>query len=234
MTFAFTIRNQFVATMATLKAAIENAGELASYQQAFFKSAIANAEKDPAKAYTFPNGSDPAKTTAFLDKLLIHKVTVFKNKDNTGYIVPTRQPQYRMVQTFFETYREYRDSVFYDASAWSVANFYGISYKAEKLLPVLGEEVTAQNAATQYPSPLKSEYGYIIDWNNTNSAPLLYALQTSGLKLAAAFKPFRIKDKNGSIIATSTGNTKKEAENNVSKEALLYYNVNIQEYNSHI
>jgi len=43
-----------------------------------------------------------------------------------------------------------------------------------------------------------------------------------------------VKDKNGSIIATSTGNTKKEAENNVSKEALLYYNVNIQEYNSHI
>lgn len=43
-----------------------------------------------------------------------------------------------------------------------------------------------------------------------------------------------IKDKNGSIIATSTGNTKKEAENNASKAALLYYNVNIQEYNSHI
>lgn len=43
-----------------------------------------------------------------------------------------------------------------------------------------------------------------------------------------------IKDKNGSIIATSTGNTKKEAENNASKTALLYYNVNIQEYNSHI
>jgi len=43
-----------------------------------------------------------------------------------------------------------------------------------------------------------------------------------------------IKDKNGSIIATSTGSTKKEAENNASKSALLYYNVNIQEYNSHI
>jgi len=43
-----------------------------------------------------------------------------------------------------------------------------------------------------------------------------------------------IKDKNGSIIATSTGNTKKEAENNTSKEALLYYKVNIQEYKSSI
>ena len=43
-----------------------------------------------------------------------------------------------------------------------------------------------------------------------------------------------IKDKNGSIIATSTGNTKKDAENNASREALLYYNVNIQEYKSSI
>jgi ribonuclease III len=43
-----------------------------------------------------------------------------------------------------------------------------------------------------------------------------------------------IKDKNGSIISTATGNTKKEAENNASKEALIYYKVSIQEYNSHI
>jgi len=43
-----------------------------------------------------------------------------------------------------------------------------------------------------------------------------------------------VKDKNGSIISTATGNTKKEAENNASKEALIYYKVNIQEYNSHI
>ena len=30
-----------------------------------------------------------------------------------------------------------------------------------------------------------------------------------------------VKDKNGSIISTATGNTKKEAENNASKEALI-------------
>jgi len=32
-----------------------------------------------------------------------------------------------------------------------------------------------------------------------------------------------IKDRTGTIIATSDGNSKKEAENNVSKEALIYY-----------
>ena len=32
-----------------------------------------------------------------------------------------------------------------------------------------------------------------------------------------------IKDRTGTIIATSEGNSKKDAENNVSKEALIYY-----------
>ena len=205
MTFAFTIRNQFVASITTLRAAIENAEEMQSYQQYFFTSSQENADKDPVKAYSFSNGSDDAKTAAFIDKLLIHKVKVFRNKDNSGYIVPTKQAQYRMVQSFFEIYREYRDSVFYDASAWSVANFYGIPYKAEKILPLTGSEVTAQSANLPYEAPVKSDYGYIIDWKNAHSAPLLYALQSSGLKLASAFKPYRIKDKKGSLIDAHYG-----------------------------
>lgn len=36
-----------------------------------------------------------------------------------------------------------------------------------------------------------------------------------------------IKDKNNTVIATAKGNTKKEAENNVSLEALKYYNVSV-------
>ena len=43
-----------------------------------------------------------------------------------------------------------------------------------------------------------------------------------------------IKDRNNAIIATSTGSNKKEAENNTAKEALIYYNVDICEYNSNI
>jgi ribonuclease-3 len=43
-----------------------------------------------------------------------------------------------------------------------------------------------------------------------------------------------IKDRNNAIIATSTGSNKKDAENNTAKEALIYYNVDICEYNSNI
>ena len=43
-----------------------------------------------------------------------------------------------------------------------------------------------------------------------------------------------VKDRNGTIVSTSTGKSKKEAENNAALEALKYYNINVNEYNSNI
>ena len=40
MTFGFTIRNQYISSMATIKAAVENKETLRKYQQTFFKSAV--------------------------------------------------------------------------------------------------------------------------------------------------------------------------------------------------
>jgi ribonuclease-3 len=43
-----------------------------------------------------------------------------------------------------------------------------------------------------------------------------------------------VKDRNSTTISTSTGKSKKEAENNAAFEALKYYNINVNEYNSNI
>jgi hypothetical protein len=142
ITFPFTIRNQFISSIATVQAAVENKSLLRKYQQDFFKSAIEKSTKSKIKAYTFTE-LDQNRNKAFIDKLLRHKVKVLKTGKNT-FSVPTQQPQYRMVQTFFETYQTYRDSVYYDASAWSVANFYNIKYKtstkAIQGTPVISKE----------------------------------------------------------------------------------------------
>ncbi len=42
---------------------------------------------------------------------------MYKSNNANEFIVPTEQPQYRMVQTMFETYDTYQDSVYYDAWA---------------------------------------------------------------------------------------------------------------------
>jgi hypothetical protein len=192
MTFAFTIRNQYVSAMATIQAATDHKTKLRKYQNFFFKSALSNADSDKIKAYTFKHDQDQNRIKAFLDKLLIHKVHVYQNKDKTGYIVPTKQHQYRMVQSFFETYQMYHDSVFYDASAWSLANFYNIKYQGEKILPTLGDEIKDLSGIVKVAPIIKSEYAYILDWSDINTAPALNYLQSKGMVLATSFKPYTV------------------------------------------
>jgi hypothetical protein len=206
LTFAFTIRNQYVSSFATLKAAVENKAILMDYQRQFFKSALTNATKSTVKGYIFGDDQDVSRTNAFIDKLLLHKVKVFElekdivTKDYTykagkSYVVPTKQPQYRMVQSAFETYNEYSDSVYYDASAWSIANFYNMPY-SERTEFVAGKELT-ELKPNQFAAPKKSSYAYIMTWNEYNAPAALYYLQSHGAVVTSAFKPFQIETDKG-------------------------------------
>ncbi len=195
ITFPFTIRNQYVSSITTVKAAVENKSTLRKYQQDFFKSALTNASKSKIRAYRFGDAYDANRLKAFVDKLLLHRVEVYRT-DNHEYVVPTRQPQYRMVQTFFETYDEYRDSVYYDASAWSVANFYNMKYRpVSSFTP--GEKIMNTQGLTAKSTFAKSDYAYIIDGDDYNTIAALHALQQKELVLSAAFKPFNTQNDQG-------------------------------------
>ena len=190
ITFPFTIRNQFVSSMATVKAAVTNKTYLRKYQQDFFKSALSRAAKPKLKGYTFGDVKDQNRTKAFIDKLLLHRIKVYRSGD--AFTVPTEQPQYRMVQTMFETYNQYRDSVFYDASAWSLANFYNMPYRSVNSLD-LGTQVTTVDSLIKVAPVTRSEYAYIIDWDDYNAPAVLNYLQEKKLVISSAFKPFEIK-----------------------------------------
>ena len=186
ITFPFTIRNQYVSSMATVQAAVENNQLLRDYQKAFFESALTRAKRAKIKAYGFID-TDKNRTKAFLDKLLRHRVKVLQTEENS-FAVPTEQPQYRMVQTFFETYDQYRDSVYYDASAWSVANFYNISYKELTKMPT-GKAVSLEGLIPLKPLQ-KSNYAYAIKGNDYNIPALTYYLQENNITVSTAFKGF--------------------------------------------
>lgn len=204
ITFPFTIRNQYVSSMATVRASVENKDMLHRYQQDFFKSAITNASKSSVKAYVFHNDGDLNRTKAFLDKLLIHRIKVYelgqsmsKNgvQFSTGnsYIVPIKQDQYRMVQTMFETYDQYVDSVFYDASGWSLANFYNLPYAEVTGSFSLGNEVTMESLNMDASLTVASEYAYLIPYKDYNAAPALFELLSKNVRVTSAFKPFTIE-----------------------------------------
>lgn len=196
LTFPFTIRNQYISSITTVKAAAENKATLRKYQHDFFKSALSNASKSRTKAYVFGDAHDANRVKAFVDKLLMHRIDVYRAQNNE-YIVPTRQPQYRMVQTFFETYDAYRDSVYYDASAWSVANFYNMKYRGVTSFSP-GEKIETTDDLIQLKPVPKSDYAYIIDADDYNSIAALYALQEEELVLSSAFKTFTSETNQGS------------------------------------
>ncbi len=191
ITFPFTIRNQYTSSITTVKAAVENTAYLRKYQQDFFKSALSLASKSKIKGYSFGDPNDRNRNKAFINKLLLHQIDVYRSEENT-FVVPTGQPQYRMVQTMFETYSKYRDSVYYDASAWSMGNFYNMKYKPLTSIPD-GEKISSTENLFSVAPVQQSEYAYLIDWDDYNAVAVLNSLQESGLVVSATFKPFTAK-----------------------------------------
>lgn len=203
ISFAFTIRNQYVSSMATLKAAVTNKELLYKYQNDFFKNSLKKAEGSKVKGYVFGDSYDKGRNKAFLDVLLQHHIQVYPiSKDmsiktdtfkaGSAYMVPTRQKQYYMVQSLFETYNTYRDSVFYDTSAWSMVNFYNIKYQPLEKLPPIGEQLTVESNQIKIKEPVKSNYAYVIPYDDYYAPALLYYLEDRGLVVKVASKPFSI------------------------------------------
>ena len=194
ITFPFTIRNQYISGMTTVMASVENKESLQDYQGKFFKSAITEANQKKIKGYTFDLGKDRNKTKAFIDKLKIHDIKVLRN--GKKFFVPTAQKNYRIIRTFFETQEKYRDSVFYDASAWSMANIYDINYESSNK-NFVGTEVKNDDNLFQVNRFSKSSYAYIIDSQDYNIPALTYNLLENEIYTSASFKPLTIQTSNG-------------------------------------
>ena len=190
ISFGFTIRNQYLSSIATIEAAVDNKKMLRDYQKRFFDSSLKEFSDDKVKAYEFGDLYDQNRNKAFIDKLLIHNVKVYKSKGK--YVVPVNQTQSRMVKNFFETYDKYADSVFYDASAWSMSNFYNM--KSRKLKNFTTEsEILSTNDLVKNIKVNKSNYSYILDWDDYNSVATLNYLQKNNLITYSAFKPFSVR-----------------------------------------
>ena len=190
MSFGFTIRNQYLSSIATVEAAVNNKDLLRDYQMRFFNTSVTEFKNEKVKAYEFGDMYDQNRNKSFIDKLLLHKIKVYNSKGK--FVVPVNQQQSRMVKNFFETHSKYVDSVFYDASAWSVSNIYNM--KSKELKSFFGEsEIRSTDGFVKNLKPNKSNYAYILDWDDYNSPAALNHLQKYGIVTYSAFKPFTIK-----------------------------------------
>lgn len=203
VTFAFTIRNHVRTSLATVKAGVENRELLLKHQQEYFRSALDEGKKSTIKAYVFGDSRDQSRTKAFAELLLKHRIETYQlaadlsvggNKYEKGkaFLVTTDQTQYRMVRSMFEKVTSFHDSIFYDASTWTMALAYGLPHDGLNATVKFskGARVTAEDVALKPAAVVKSNYAYLIEWTEYNSARALYYLLSNKVFVKTAFKPF--------------------------------------------
>jgi hypothetical protein len=207
LTFPYTIRNQVRTGMAAVRAAVEHREKLLEYQRDFFASALREADRFPVKAYVFGDPADPGRNRAFLELLLRHRLEVHELpravragghtfQPGAAWVVPTRQPGYRLVRSLFERTHEFADSVFYDASTWTLSLAYGLPDAELRSVPALGARVTAPPAPPSEGTP-RAAYAYLLDWSDHNAPRALYHLLAAGVRAEVAMKPLTARTHQG-------------------------------------
>ncbi len=193
ITFAFTIRNQFTASLTTIRASLAEKAMLLKMRKEFYRTSKEQQARSPIKGYLFGDANDETRTRAFLDMLLLHEIEVYdagnSSKDGQKYYVPTDQNNYIMLRSIFEKQITYIDSSFYDASAWSLVHAYNLPYTELKAALTPGGRITELPAPLAM-TPQKSNYAYIISNTDYNIHKLIYQLQQSGVIVQSAFRPF--------------------------------------------
>lgn len=204
LSFPFTIRNQFTTTLSTLAAANGLRKQMLNYQRSFFKETIQEAEGFPVKAFVVGDAQDKAKTNIFIEMLLRHEVDIYPLqsemaidgktfKPGSAFVIPTAQKQFKIIKTVFEKTFNYKDSLFYDVTAWTMPLAFGLPYAEVK--SAISLNLPKLNAVESLKSNLygaNKAYAYAIKWNEYYSPKVLYKLQEKGIKAKVATKVFKM------------------------------------------
>ena len=203
LTFPFTIRNQFTAALSTLEAAVAMRQKILSYQQEFYQQAFKEAAK--ADAIVFGDEKDPSKAYHLAEILMrqniqVHKIAndfTSKGKRYTkesSYAVPKNQRQHRLINAMFEKRTEFKDSLFYDVSAWTLPLAFNLDYNQNIPTNKVGEKITTltKPGAT---APKYSEYGYLMQWHDYYTPKALNMLLKKGIRAKVGMTPFTSQDK---------------------------------------
>jgi len=201
LTFPFTIRNQVATGLGTLRGAVTERDGLLKLQKDFFQSALKQAGQQPVKAFVFGDAHDPGLTAKLLDLLLQHQITVEalstavtvdgqRFEPGSAYVVPTAQPQFRLVHSIFADTPPIKGDVFYGSTSYAIAPAYGVAFAGSRSRIGGGARVTAVAPAQGGVVGGQAGYAYVLDWRDYNASRALYALQAKGVLTRAAFQPF--------------------------------------------
>ena len=199
-TFAETVRNQSIATMAVINGSYDNRDEIKEYLREFYKNAAKDAASDANKGYTFSARGNRGIAYHFIENLLLHEIDVYPVAGETDkWYVPFEQKHYKKLKTIFDDITEYNTKTFYDISCWGPAYGYNLQKELVAIAPAVGEKIT------DHPFPQgeviggRSTIGYAFNLAEYYTPAMMENLQNKGVVLKVAAEGFAYKYKAGKI-----------------------------------
>ncbi|GGD47898.1 peptidase M14 [Pseudoxanthomonas indica] len=210
LTFPFTIRNQLSVGLATVRGAVEEKSYLFNLQKQFFRGALEQANKYPVRDWVFGDAADPTLSRRLLALLLRHHIQVNeltqavevdgkRFQPGSAWVVPARQPQFRLAHAIFEFTPPVKGDVFYSGTSYAIAPAYGVAYAGSRRAIAAGAQVTQAPAASGGIEGGSAAYAYTIDLRDFGAYRLVGALLQEDIRLRAAFAPF--------VAGTEAGDT---------------------------
>ena len=207
LSFSFTIRNHLTTSFSTIRGSIAEKTGLFKEQKDFFKYALEQGQKNPAKGYVFGDPKDVTLTQKLLGLLLQHRIKVYELSGNItedgksfqkgkAYLVPSDQPNFLIVHSVFEE-NILKDSIYYDNTGWSIIQAYGLQYAKINASFSKGDEVKAVNLNNGEVQGGKSNLAYLLSYTDYNASRALYQLLLKNILVKTAFKTFSANTSTG-------------------------------------
>lgn len=176
VSFPFTIKNQFVTSLSTIRGSIAHRDQLLDFQQRFFKENMQLAARESFDGYMLKE-ADEGRMHELLRILTAHSINAYPvteefTVDNVtyrpgeAYWVPIRQRNYRLLKGAFTTRQDFPDNTFYDVSAWTLPMAFNVEFKELRQNRRFRVSNTAWNAPSDFsPSELgETRVGYAFSW----------------------------------------------------------------------
>jgi len=201
LSFPFTVKNQLTTSLSTLEAAQNLRTELLDFQRDFYKNNFNNISKGRAKAYIFGDEHDANRTRHLVDLIRRHDIKIYENtndiqqdgysfKKGNSYIVPLEQAQTLLIEAMFEQRTSFKDSLFYDISAWTLPLAFNVPFSELTSFNVSEKQLVKENIFIKKEIiGGKSDYAYLIDWNDYHAPRVLGQLLEKDLMAKVATKP---------------------------------------------
>ena len=205
LSFPFTIKNQLITAISTLKAAKSLRADILSYQKEFYKNSSIESNKLKNEAIIFGNLKDSYRTNKLAEILERHEIKISKlesdvihnnkiYKKDFSYVIPKNQKKFRLINAMFETRTEFIDSLFYDVSSWTLPLAFNMDYDLDFPIKKLNTNIEKINFEINYDFS-KSNYAYLMEYHEYLTPKALNKLLENDIIVKVSTRPFTLEGK---------------------------------------